>query len=88
MGIISMWREARGNVMRKEYEDVMARIRNANQPARSAFLNNINQTINDIAKFYEPASKSERRTILKQARKSSSIMWDGGAAKLPSLHFA
>ena len=29
MGIVSMWREARGRVMRKEYEDARARIRNA-----------------------------------------------------------
>jgi hypothetical protein len=44
MGILSMWREARGAVMRKDYEDAMARMRNANQYARWGFHNNINQS--------------------------------------------
>jgi len=42
--------------MRKEYEDVVARIEGANQYARKALLNNINQTI-------DPYSKSTLRRL-------------------------
>jgi hypothetical protein len=70
-----MWFEARGNVMRKEFEDLVTRIRNANQWARAGIFNNIDQTIDRMAELYEPASNSERMAILKETRKSASAMW-------------
>lgn len=78
MGIFDRWHEARGTVMRKEFEDAMARMRNANEPARRAFLNNIHQTIDDIVAFYTPASPSERRQFLKQSVNSAGDMWNQG----------
>lgn len=50
MSILDRWREARGNVMRKELEDAMARMRGANESARSAFFNNVDQTIGHLKK--------------------------------------
>jgi hypothetical protein len=78
MGLFDMWREARGNVMRQEFEDVMVRVRGANQYAMRGFFNNVAQTIEQLRDAYGPASPSERKTILKHCRKSMSEMWDRG----------
>jgi hypothetical protein len=78
VGILDMWREARGAVLRKEYEDTMARMRDANEPARSAFLNNVHQTIDHVLSLYSTASKSERKAFLKQAREAAIKMWNEG----------
>ena len=51
-----MWRQARGAVMRKEYEDVMARMEGANKFAKSAFFNNVGQTVDTIVATYATAS--------------------------------
>jgi hypothetical protein len=78
VGILDMWREARGAVLRKEYEDTMARMRDANAPAKAAFLNNIHQTIDHVVDTYSSASKVERKAFLAQARKSCLEMWNSG----------
>lgn len=78
MGIFDMWREARGNVMRKELADLLARMSKANDPALSAFYNNVEQTIEPLREAYRPASASERKTLLKQCRKSAEEMWGSG----------
>jgi hypothetical protein len=78
VGILDKWREARGAVIRKEYEDVIARMRGANPAARSAFLNNIHQTIDQVIGRYSSASKSERKVFLESMRKSSLEMWNSG----------
>lgn len=78
MGILDRWHEARGTVMRKEFEDAMARMKNANEPARRAFLNNIHQTIDEIVAFHTSASSSERRQFLKQCVRSATDMWNRG----------
>jgi len=77
VGILQMWREARGGVLRREYEDAMARMCDANPAARSAFLNNIHQTIY-VIEFYSSASKSERKAFLKEMRKAGIDMWNSG----------
>jgi hypothetical protein len=71
VGILDMWREARGTVMRKEFEDTMARMKDANPSARSAFLNNVHQTIDNVVESYSPASNVERKAFLKQVREAS-----------------
>jgi hypothetical protein len=73
-----MWRQARGTVLRKEYDDIMERMRDANTAARSAFLNNVNQTIGDITTTYSSASDAERKTLLKQLREASLKRWNAG----------
>ena len=78
MGILDMWREARGAFLRKEYEDAMARMEDANAPARSAFLNNVNQTIGEVTQHYTSASQSDRKASLKKMRAASIEMWNGG----------
>src|SRR6266699_6551874 len=70
MGLFDMWREARGNVMRKEFEDVMGRIRTANDPSRRAFFNNVEQTIEPLRAAHGTASPNERKAILKQCKRS------------------
>lgn len=77
MGIFDLWREARGNVMRKELADVRARLRNANEPALRGFYGRVEE-IENIREVYRAARDTERKQLLKEARKSSSQMWDQG----------
>ena len=76
--ILDMWRHARGAVLRSEYEDAMARMRDANDAAKSAFLNNIHQTIEHVVAVYSVASESERKALFEDARTSALEMWNSG----------
>ena len=78
MSILNMWREARGNVLRNEFEDAIARIRNPNESAKRAFLNNVHQTIGHLRETNGPATARDRKALLKQSRKSTIQMWDHG----------
>lgn len=78
MGIIDMWREARGAVLRREFDDAMARMRNANESARRAFLNNLEQTIDPILEEYTPASRRDRKKLSKLCRHEATTMWNQG----------
>jgi hypothetical protein len=78
VGILDMWREARGAVLRKEYEDIMTRMRDANPAARAAFLNSIHQTIDHVIGFYSSASVSGRKAFLGKMRRESFRMWKSG----------
>ncbi len=73
-----MGRQARGAVLRKEYEDIMARMRDANESARSAFLTNIHQTIDHVIGYYCSASMSRRKAFLEKMRKTSLGLWKRG----------
>jgi len=75
MSILSMWRGARGAVMRQEYEDAMARMKDANKYAKKAFFNNISQIADEMIEYYSSASTSERKTILREARKKTDELW-------------
>ena len=78
VGIIDKWHEARGAILRKEFEDVMARMREANPAARSAFLNNVHQTIDRVIGFYSSASVPGRKAFLAKMRKASLENWNSG----------
>jgi hypothetical protein len=78
MGIRDLWRQARGVVLRREYEDLMARMNGANVHARRAFLNNIEQTIDDVVATYSAASERERRAFSKEFQKAAKEMWTRG----------
>jgi hypothetical protein len=78
VGILDMGREAPGAVLRREYEDAMARMREANDAAKSAFLNNIHQTIEHVVDVYSAASESERKAFIQDARTSALEMWNSG----------
>jgi hypothetical protein len=76
--IIDMLREARGAILRKEYEDVMARMREATPHARAAFLCKVHQTIDHMIGFYSSASVPARKAFLKKMRKAAAKMWATG----------
>ncbi len=78
MGLFDMWREARGNVLRKQFDDAMMRLKGANEPAMSAFFSNVEATIEGLRELYRTASDSERKAILKHCRKSMNQMWNRG----------
>ena len=78
MGISSMW-EVRATVMRKEFKDVIAKAPGAEVPARFAFLSNVTQTHGAMLRLYSAASPSERRAILRCAKKAATGMWLQGA---------
>ena len=78
MSILDIWRESQGAVLRREYEDVIARMSDANPSAKAAFLNNIHQTIDQVIGRYSSGSKSERKLFLEGMRKSALEMWNSG----------
>ena len=70
-----LFEEARGGVMRKEFEDAMARIGAAN---RWAVYNIVQQTIGPLREAYGAASAHRREAILEECRKSATEMWNSG----------
>ena len=70
-----LFEEARGGVMRKEFEDTIARIGAAN---RWAVYNNVQQIIGPLREAYGPASPHRRETLLEECRKSGTEMWNSG----------
>jgi hypothetical protein len=76
--LTDIWRPARGAAMRKEYHNAMTRIYVANRGAISAFLNNVNQTIDSVRDTYASASESERKLFLKEIRTLEREMWAAG----------
>jgi hypothetical protein len=78
VGILDMRREARGAALRKEYEDVMARMREANASDRSAFLDHVYQTIDHVIGYYSSASVTRRKAFMEKMRKASLQMWKRG----------
>jgi len=79
MGIWNVWRETRATVMRKEFEDAIAKTPGVSTPARFAFLNHVTQTHGAMLKLYSAATPSERRAILRCAKKAAMSMWRQGA---------
>lgn len=78
VGILDMRREARAAILRKEFDDVMGRMRNANPADRSAFLNRVHQTIDHVIGFYSSASVPRRKAFLKKMRRVSLALWNSG----------
>jgi hypothetical protein len=74
----TMWREARGSVLRQQFDDVMMRIKGANYPAMRGFYGNIEGTIEELREAYNAASSSEHKAILEHCRKSMHQMWNRG----------
>ena len=70
-----LFEAARGGVMRKEFEDAMARIGAAN---RWAVYNIVQHTIGPLREAYGPASLHRRETLLEECRKSGTEMWNSG----------
>jgi hypothetical protein len=64
--------------MHKEYHDAMTRIYVANRSAISAFLNNVNETIDSVRETYSSVSESERKVFLKEIRALEREMWAAG----------
>ena len=78
MGLVDRSHEARGAVLRKEYEDIVARMREADRPARAAFLSTIHQTIDRMLGFYASSSVQSRAAYLTKMRKASRKKWTQG----------
>ena len=70
-----LFEATRGCVMRKEFEDAMARIGAAN---RWAVYNIVQHTIGPLREAYGPASLHRRETLLEECRKSGTEMWNSG----------
>jgi hypothetical protein len=78
MGLFDMWRGARGNVLRRSFDDVMVRVIGVDYPEMQAFFNNVDQTIEPLREAYNAASPRERKALLKQCGKSMIEMWNRG----------
>ena len=70
--------EARGAVLREQYDDLKRRIDGADVPARSVCLNYIRSTFNSISEAYELASSADRERMMKAVLEMSRKLWDEG----------
>jgi len=78
MGILNLWREDRGNVLRKQFDDLKQRMDAADADAKLACFNCIKSTANDVSGGYADASSADRKQILRHAAKVSRQLWDRG----------
>jgi hypothetical protein len=78
MGLFGRWRRSRGTVMRKEYDDVIARMRKADDHALESFYTNVDQTAEPLKGVYVSASPKQREAILKECRQAATEMWNSG----------
>jgi hypothetical protein len=70
--------EARGIVLRRQYDDLRRRIDAADTPARSVCFNYIRSTFSSISDAYELASNADRERMLKAVLDVSRKLWDAG----------
>lgn len=70
MNFLNLWREARGNVLRKRYEGLRPRIDAADADAKSACFGVMKSHFEFASRHYENASGAERKTFLKHASKT------------------
>jgi hypothetical protein len=78
LGLLDIWREARGTMMRKEFDDIVKRMDGANLAAITSFFNNVDATIGILRENYRPASPLERKALLRECKKSANAMWERG----------
>ena len=78
MELLSKWRDKSGVVLRKEFEDAIAKAPCAQAPARSAFLHTIAHTHETLLTLCSGASSSERAAILRCAKCAARKMWREG----------
>jgi hypothetical protein len=78
-GIPGLWkREARGNVLRREFDDLKRRINAADQMQKSAFFEFTRSTFGPVSESYAVASSGDRQRILREIREVSRQLWDAG----------
>jgi hypothetical protein len=70
--------EARGAILRRQYDDLIRRIDAADMSARSVCLNYINSIFNSISDAYELASSADRERMLKAVLEVSRKLWEEG----------
>jgi len=70
--------EARGTVLRRQYDDLRRRIDAADTPTRSACFNYISSTFYSISDAYALASSADRERMLKAVLEVSRKLWDAG----------
>jgi hypothetical protein len=70
--------EARGAILRRQYDDVRRRIDAADTSARSVCFNYIRATFNSISDAYEMASSADRSRMLKAVLEVSRKLWEEG----------
>jgi hypothetical protein len=71
-------REVRGDVLRREYDDLKRRIDAADDQAKSACFNHIRSTFRPVSDGYALASSADRERILKEVRIVSRKLWEAG----------
>ncbi len=70
--------QARGTVLRRQYDDLRRRIDAADMPARLVCFNYISATFNSISDAYELASSADRERMLKAVLEFTRKLWNDG----------
>lgn len=71
MGILNLWQEARGNVLRKRWDKLKCRIDAADSPAKSACFGYIKSRSESLSHHYASSSSADQKRIYKRAVKVS-----------------
>ena len=73
-----LWQEARGNVLRRRYDGLKARIDAADPAAKSACFDVVKSTFDLLSKHYAKSSSAERKGVLKHASRTIHQLSDAG----------
>jgi hypothetical protein len=71
MGIVNLWQEARGNVLRKKWDKLKRRIDAADFSAKSACLGYIKTRSESFGRLYARSSSADKKRICKRVAKES-----------------
>jgi len=79
MKIPSLWsRDERGDLLRREYDDLKRRIDAADAMSRSACFSQMRSTVASVREGYALASSADRERILREVREVSRQLWNAG----------
>jgi hypothetical protein len=82
MGMVNLWREARGKVLRKRWDQLMQQVERIDDGTWAACSDYIRSGFDSLNKQHSDASGAERKRISKRADKLSQQLV--GAGDLPS----
>ena len=71
MGIVNLWQEARGNVLRKKWDKLKRGIDTADFSAKSACLGYIKTRSESLGRLYARSSSADQKRIYKRVAKES-----------------
>jgi hypothetical protein len=77
-GVLNLWQEARGKVLRTRYDGIMSRMDTADPIAKSACLGVLRSNFEFLSGRYAKGSSADRKQVLEHASKIMNQLSDEG----------